>query len=237
MDICRALASCCRERPLSRGESGNGLAARCFSRADGQELTRAPDGTLATYDWPSPGDARRDPSLRAAGRSRRMAATNPDWRQSIGHRVRRLPICQSAPSAGSGTDPTDTTGALVLRGGDRAWRGTDARADLSRALPGRRPRPWPRGGWLALKRQDGHGHPGLRRPRCRDDRSGRTLGLASLPLPGPEIRVAKLVQSGCDLGLQSCFGGCSISYDQPGEPALSHIAICEVTHNLSWRHA
>ena len=38
------------------------------------------------------------------------------------------------------------------------------------------------------------------------------------------------VQSRCDLGLQSCLGGCSIACDQPGEPALSHIAILRTHH-------
>ena len=55
--------------------------------------------------------------------------------------------------------------------------------------------------------------------------SRRILGVASLPLPGSQVRVAELVQSGCDLGLQSRLGGCSIACDQPGEPALSRIAI------------
>jgi hypothetical protein len=36
---------------------------------------------------------------------------------------------------------------------------------------------------------------------------------------------AELVQSGCDLGLQSHLGGCSIACDQPGEPALSRMAL------------
>ena len=49
----------------------------------------------------------------------------------------------------------------------------------------------------------GDGRPGLRRPLCRDDRSRRIPSVASLPLPGSQVRVAELVQSGCDLGLQS----------------------------------
>jgi methanethiol oxidase len=82
----------------------------------------------------------------AAARHRRMAATDPDRRQSLGHRVRYLPARQQTPSAGAGTDTTNATGAMVLRRSDRAWRGTDARTNLSRALPGRRPRQEPRGG-------------------------------------------------------------------------------------------
>ena len=100
---------------------------------------------------------------------------NPDRCQSLGHRVRHFPARQPAPSAGAGADTTDATGALVLCRGDRAWRGTDARADLSRALPGRRPRQGPRGSGRAHKRQSGHGRPGLRRPLCPDDRSRRKL--------------------------------------------------------------
>ena len=90
----------------------------------------------------------------------------------IGFGIFRLD--QPAPSAGAGADTTDATGALVLRRGDRARRGIDARADLSRALPGRRPRQRPRGGRRAHQRQSRHGRPGLRRPLGRDDRGRRT---------------------------------------------------------------
>src|SRR6516164_3257217 len=93
-------------------------------------------GTLAANDRPSIGDVRGHPSVRAAARNRRMAATDPDRCQSPGHRVRHLPVRQQTPSAGAGADTTDATGALVLRRGDRAWRGTDARTNLSRPLPG-----------------------------------------------------------------------------------------------------
>ena len=41
---------------------------------------------------------------------------------------------------------------------------------------------------------------GLRRPRSRDDRGRRIVGVAGLPLSRAEVRVAELVQSGCDLG-------------------------------------
>jgi hypothetical protein len=54
--------------------------------------------------------------------------------------------------------------------------------------------------------------------------SRRILSVAGLSLPGSQIRVAKLVQSGCDLGLQSGFGWCSVACDQPGEPPLSRMA-------------
>ena len=53
----------------------------------------------------------------------------------------------------------------------------------------------------------------------------RILGVASLPLPGSQVRIAELVQSGWDLGLQSRLGGRSIACDQPGESALSRAAI------------
>ena len=71
----------------------------------------------------------------------------------------------------------------------------------------------------------GDGCPGLRRPLCRDDRSRRIPSVASLPILGSKVRVAELVQSGCDLGIQSLVGGCSFACDQPGEPAVSRIAI------------
>jgi hypothetical protein len=46
--------------------------------------------------------------------------------------------------------------------------------------------------------------------RCNffgDDRSRRILGMASLPLPGSQVRVAELVQSRCDMGRQPHSGG------------------------------
>src|SRR5262245_2841128 len=66
---------------------------------------------------------------------------------------------------------------------------------------------------------------GLPRPLYSDDRSRRIVGVAGLPVPGSQVRVAELVQSGCYLGLQSRLGRCSIAGDQPGEPALSRIAL------------
>src|SRR5262249_45408219 len=67
----------------------------------------------------------------------------------------------------------------------------------------------------------GHGCPSLRRPLCRDDRRRRTVSVAGLSLPGSQVRVAELVQSGCDLGLQSRLCGCHMACDQPGEPAMT----------------
>src|SRR5215471_714279 len=116
------------------------MAARRFSRTDREELTRARRGTLATNGGPSAGNVGGDLSVCAAARHRGMAATDPDQRQSLGYRVRHLPVYQPTPSARAGADKTDTTGALVIRGGDRAWRGIDAGTNLSRAVPSRRPR-------------------------------------------------------------------------------------------------
>jgi hypothetical protein len=62
-------------------------------------------------------------------------------------------------------------------------------------------------------------------PLCRDGCGRRLLGVASLPLPGSQVRVAELVQSGCNLGLQSCLGGGAVAYDQPRGPILKRIAI------------
>jgi hypothetical protein len=86
-------------------------------------------------------------------------------------------------------------GLMVLHRGDRAWRRTDARADLSRALSGRRSRQRPPGGGRAHKRQPWHGRPGFHRPLCRNDRSRRIRGVAGLPLPGSQVRVAELVMT------------------------------------------
>jgi hypothetical protein len=41
-----------------------------------------------------------------------MAAADPDRRQSLGHRVRHLPVRQPAPSTGAGADTTDETAAF-----------------------------------------------------------------------------------------------------------------------------
>src|SRR4029077_13274039 len=225
LDTCRTLAGCRREWPLSRGEPGDGMATRRFSRADGKESARPRGSTLAANGRPSAGDVRGDPSLLSADRPCPMAATAPDRRQPPGHRVRHLPVRQLAPSAGAGADTTDATWGLVLCRGDRAWRGTDAGTDLSWSLSRRRPQQGPRGSRRPHQCQSRHGGPGLRRPLCRDDRSRRVLGVAGLSLPGSHVRVADLVQSGCDLGPQPYIGGCSLAYDQPGKPALSAFTV------------
>src|SRR6516165_10544725 len=80
LDAGRALVGCRRERPLSRDEPGNGVAARRFSRPNGKKFPRPRGSTLATDGRPCPGNVRGDPSLRVAGRPRGMAATDPDWR-------------------------------------------------------------------------------------------------------------------------------------------------------------
>src|SRR5262245_31608712 len=201
------------------------MAARRFSWANGTDFARPRGSALAINGRPSTGNVRGDPSLRAAGRPRRMATTNPDWRQSLGHRIWHLPVGEAAPSAGAGANTTDATGALVLRRSDRAWRRTDACAGLSRALPGRRHRQGPRGGGRAHKRQSGDGRSSLHRPLRRDVDSWRILGVASLPLPGSQVRVAELVQSGCDLGLQSRVGGCTFACGQPGQPTVSRFTL------------
>ena len=55
--------------------------------------------------------------------------------------------------------------------------------------------------------------------------AGGILGLAGLSLPGSQVRIAELVQFGCDLGLQSSPGGCSIARGQPCKPALTPILV------------
>ena len=79
-----------------------------------------------------------------------LLAALVEWRQLIQIGASFLVIgfgvfrfVESAPSAGAGADTTDAIGPLVLCCGDRAWRGIDARADLSWSLPGRRPRQGP----------------------------------------------------------------------------------------------
>src|SRR5262249_20056062 len=110
------------------------MAARRFSRADRKELVRSRDGALATNGRPPSSNVRGDPALRAPARHRRMAATDPDRRQSLGDRVRHLSLRQQTPSAGAGADTTDATRDMVLRRGDRAWGGTDARTNPTRAV-------------------------------------------------------------------------------------------------------
>src|SRR5512144_470317 len=123
LDTCVALAGCHRERPLSRTKSGNGVAARGFGRLDGKEPAGAGGRAGAAGGRPSARDAARPASLRAFDRHRWMAASDPDCRKPAGHRVRRLPAGEPAPPAGAGADTPDATGALVLRGRDRAWCG------------------------------------------------------------------------------------------------------------------
>src|SRR5258707_45524 len=83
----------------------------------------------------------------------------------------------------------------------------------------------PRGGTLAANRRACTGHVRLRRPLPCDDRSRRIVSVAGLSIPGSQVRVAKLAQSGCDLGLQPRLCRCSIACDDPGGPALSRVAL------------
>src|SRR5882724_6196194 len=85
-----AVARGYRERPLSRAQPGDGMAARRFGR---------PDGTRAARGRPSARDAACDPSLCAAGHARRMAAPDPDRRQPARDWFRHLSAGQSAPPA------------------------------------------------------------------------------------------------------------------------------------------
>src|SRR5437879_3127725 len=67
---------------------------------------------------------------------------------------------------------------------------------------------------------------GRPRPMGPTDQGGRVLGVAGLPLPRSQTRVAELVQSGCDLGLQLYIGGRSLAFDQPGGwSALSRVMV------------
>src|SRR5215207_8334235 len=138
LDACLALAGCDRERPLPRRQPGHGVAARRFRWTDGKEPAGAAGRAWAAHDRPSARDAAGDPALRAAGCRGRMAAHDTDRRQPPRHRLRSLSVGQPAPSKGAGADITGAIGALVVRGRARPWRGTDAGADLSRALPGSR---------------------------------------------------------------------------------------------------
>src|SRR5262249_46285283 len=69
-----------------------------------------------------------------------------------------------------------------------------------------------------------HGRLGLRRPLCRDDRSRRIPGVASLFDTWVSRFCRGAGSTGCDLGLQSGLGGCSIACNQLGEPALTRKA-------------
>ena len=70
----RALVGYRGERPLSRGEPGDGLATRRFSWIDEKELARAHGSALAARRRSPVGDAGGDAPLRIPRRSRRMAA-------------------------------------------------------------------------------------------------------------------------------------------------------------------
>src|ERR1700722_19755843 len=112
LDIRRALAGGHRERPVSWRESGDGLAAGGFRRADGKKQPSPVGGTLAAHARPSVGDADGDPAFLAAGHAGLLAASDPDRRQPSGHRIRYLPAPLPAPPAGAGSDSTDASGAL-----------------------------------------------------------------------------------------------------------------------------
>src|SRR5215471_890830 len=70
----RALVGYHGERPLSRGEPGDGLATRRFSWIDEKELARSHGSALAARRRSPVGDAGGDAPLRIPRRSRRMAA-------------------------------------------------------------------------------------------------------------------------------------------------------------------
>jgi len=70
----RALVGYRGERPLSRGEPGDGLATRRFSWIDEKELARSHGSALAARRRSPVGDAGGDAPLRIPRRSRRMAA-------------------------------------------------------------------------------------------------------------------------------------------------------------------
>src|SRR6516164_1307861 len=221
LDTCWALAGCRRERPLSWGQPGDGMAARRFSRTDGKEWARRRLGTRAINGRPCAGDVRGDPSVLAAGRRCGMAASDPNRRQPLGNRVRLLPVCQPAPSAGACTDTPNATGAMVVWRGDRAWRRVDAGTDLFGSLPRRRSEQGPRSGRRSYPRQSRHGSPGLHRACVRDVCSWRLLGMAGLSLFGSQVPVAELVRSGYDLGYEPLIRGRFLAYHLSGEPGLS----------------
>ena len=169
----RTLAGCHCERPLSRGESRDGVAARGVGETDGKRV--------------------HAPSWRRSGHSTvghllaiLVVILPPSlcWsRSSIGSgRFRSAPVSWS-----SGFGIFRLVGAVAIRGrsrgydrhcsdsGPRAWQslrcGIDARADISRALQGRRSRQGvTRPPTSSIRRRSWHGRRGLRRPFCRDDR-------------------------------------------------------------------
>ena len=73
--------------------------------------------------------------------------------------------------------------------------------------------------------QSGHGRRGFRRPLLGDDCRRWVLGLARLPPFGSQVRVAELVQSQCDLGLQPHPGGRTIARGQLSKPPLTRISV------------
>src|SRR4029077_11013998 len=110
LDTRLALAGCRGQRPLSRGEPWDGLAARRISRFDGKEFARSHWGALAARCRSPAGDAGGDATLRVPSRSHRMAAADPDWSQPLCDRVRSLPARQPSPSTGAGAHTTVTVG-------------------------------------------------------------------------------------------------------------------------------
>src|SRR6516165_2901916 len=102
LDPRRTLAGGCGERPLSRGEPGNGLATRGLSRIDRKALARSYGGALGACHRSPAGDAGGAASLRVLGGSYRMAAAD-HWRQPPADGVRSVSAPGPAASARAGT--------------------------------------------------------------------------------------------------------------------------------------
>ena len=58
--------------------------------------------------------------------------------------------------------------------------------------------------------------------------SRRIPSVASLPLPGSQVRVVELVQSGCELGFQPRLCGYAVACDKSGGPSLSCRAVVRI---------
>jgi hypothetical protein len=81
----------------------------------------------------------------------------------------------------------------------------------------------PRGGRRPHQGRSRHRCPGLGRTLCGDGCSRRIPGVSGLSQPQSQTRVAELVQSGCDLGLQPHIDGLPLVFDWSRQSRLSGI--------------
>ena len=200
------------------------MAARGVGRIDGKDFTRPRRGIRAAHGWPSARD-----SVVMLPFSLLVALVY--WQRAIqigasflviGFGIFRL-IKRRHPRALVRIRPTQLglwSFAVAIAHGAGLML-VPIYLGLCR---NRRSRQGSRGGQRPHQRRSWHGHPGLCRPFCRDDRSRRIVSVAGLPLPRVKAPIAEMVQFRCDLGHQPPLGRSSLAGVMLCGPALNRIA-------------